>query len=157
MILDQIHNCALHGGMKRLYMECKTIELLLNQLHESSRKSIPHGQLRLRPYDVDRIHEARRIILEKIDSPPSLMELARQVGINTTKLKQGFQQVFKSTVYGAIRQERLRLAHGLLMEGRLSITEIGQQLGFSDASHFIREFSKHYGTTPGRLAKSRHK
>jgi AraC family transcriptional activator of pyochelin receptor len=48
----------------------------------------------------------------------------------------------------------LNRARLLLEENRLSITEISHQLGYSDASHFVREFSRQYGTTPGRFARA---
>ncbi len=152
LILDQIHACPYEGGMKKLYLEHKTMELVFRQLYER-RDVCMAREPQLRPGDVERLHEARRIMVDDIADPPSLTELSRQVGMNTAKLKTGFKQVFGTTVFGMLRNERLVRSRRLLLEGRLNITEISQDLGFSDASHFIREFSKHYGVTPGRFAR----
>lgn len=153
LILEQIHTCPYKGGMKQLLLEHKTMELIFRQLYECRGVVRGKGISQLRPGDVERLHEARRILLGDIVDPPSLSELSRRVGINTAKLKTGFRQVFGTTVFGLLREERLVRSRRLLLEGRLNITEIGQDLGFSDASHFIREFSKRYGTTPGRFAR----
>jgi len=46
----------------------------------------------LRLADIERIHEARDILISNMQNPPSLFNLARQVGLNDTKLKRGFRQ-----------------------------------------------------------------
>jgi AraC-like DNA-binding protein len=152
-ILDQITNNPYQGAMNRLYLECKSRELIIRQLYEMSNLPVAGDFQRLRPDDIERIHEAKRILLGDLERPPSLDELARRVGVGATKLKRGFRQVYGSTAYNLLRQERLHRARSLLMDSRLNVTEVAYKLGFSDTSHFIREFSRHYGTTPGRFSK----
>lgn len=154
-ILDQIYNCPYAGALLRLHLECKSLELIIRQLYEMMETGERPLRRKMRPQDIERINQAKAILLEYLDSPPNLSELARQVGINTTKLKQGFREAFGITPYALVRQERLAQAQHLLREGQLNVTEISHHLGFSDTSHFIREFTKIYGTTPGRFAKSR--
>ena len=57
--------------------------------------------------DVKSIHEAKNILLKTLDHPPSLIHLARKAGINHYKLKIGFKEVFGTTVFGFVRQQRL--------------------------------------------------
>jgi AraC-like DNA-binding protein len=155
MIIDQITNCPHQGAVGKIYMEGKVLELLACRLAlfgtAHCRRSLCK---RLGPKDVDRIHEAKERLLERIDNPPSLASLARQVGLNTTKLTQGFQDVFGTSTYNLLRKERISRARRALEERRMNVTETAHHFGYSDASHFIREFVKFYGTTPGAYLKT---
>ena len=154
IILNQIYTCPYHGIYKRLFLENKCMELIIRQLWDISHREGPKRSIRIPANDVERIHEAKKILINNLDNPPTLHELGRRVGINSNKLSRGFRQLFGTSVHTLLRQERLARARLLLEKERLSITEIGHQLGFSDASHFVREFSRQYGTTPGRFART---
>jgi AraC-like DNA-binding protein len=154
IILNQIYTCPYHGIYRRLFLKNKCTELIIRQLYDISQKECPKRDSGIPTGDIERIYEARKILTGNLDNPPTLQELGRQVGINTNKLSRGFRQLFGTTVHALLRQERLNRARMLLEEDRLSITEISHQLGFSDASHFVREFSRQYGTTPGRFART---
>jgi AraC-like DNA-binding protein len=153
MIIDQILNCPYQGDLRALYLEHKSMELMLRQFYELRRPGGYDNTSRLGPGDIDHIHEAKRILFKNIENPPALIEVAQQVGINPTKLKKGFRQVFGTTAYAMVRQERIRRACELLDVGHLNVTEIGYRLGFSDTSHFIRVFTKYYGVTPGKYSR----
>lgn len=154
VILDQIFNSPYQGVLWEMHLEYKSMELIIRQLYEAQGSEVTTRQSTLRPNDIERIREAEKILTSDLENPPTLEEMARRVGINTTKLKKGFREVFGTTAYALLREERLKRADRLLREDHMSITEIAHYLGFSDTSHFIREFSKHYGTTPGRFSRS---
>lgn len=154
MILEQIYHCPYRGAHGKMYLENKCLELIICQLEDTLVSAAERKQIRLVPRDIERIHEAKQIISHNLENPPTLQELSRMVGINRSKLSYGFRQVFGSTAHALLQKERLQLAGVLLSENRMNITEISQYLGFSDASHFVREFSKQYGTTPGKFAKT---
>lgn len=154
VILDQMFNCQFQGALRSMHMESKSMELIARQLYEAQGSGVTTKRLTLCPGDIERIREAERILTSDLENPPALEEMARRVGINITKLKRGFREVFGKTAYALLREERLRRADLLLREDRMSVTEIAYRLGFSDTSHFIKEFSKCYGTTPGRFSRS---
>ncbi|MCD8492238.1 MAG: AraC family transcriptional regulator [Geovibrio sp.] len=154
LIINQLTNSSYQGAMNRLFLESKSMELIVRQLYEISSCCGKCNCVRLLKGDIERIMEARNILQNSVGCPPSLDELARRVGINITKLKQGFRSVFETTPYAFLRSERMRIAENMLKDSSFNITEISHQLGFSDTSHFIREFVKFYGTTPGRFIKN---
>jgi AraC-like DNA-binding protein len=154
MIIDQIIHSPYEGELKRFFLEHKSMELILRQFYELQCSGGFNHTSRLRAGDIDNIHAAKRILFENIENPPALIDLAQRVGVNPTKLKKGFRHVFGTTAYAMVRQERIRRACDLLDQGTLNIAEIGHHLGFSDASHFIRVFTKYYGVTPGKYSKS---
>jgi len=154
MTLDQILNCPYQGALRQMYLEGKALELIVHQLSQlSAPEAVQRNHLRLRPDDLDRIHKAKDILLSDMENPPSLLELARKAGLNDTKLKRGFRQVFGTTVFGFFRHHRIDKSRELLNQGKLNLDEIAYLSGFCDTSHFIKDFSKHFGTTPGTYLK----
>jgi AraC-like DNA-binding protein len=52
-----------------------------------------------------------------------------------------------------VRMLRLETAFNLLKVGKLSITEIAYQTGFSSLSQFSRSFKKYYEKSPSEFLK----
>lgn len=148
-VLQQILHCPFHGVTKRIYLESKVWELMaLLIAQELEQHSDQQPARRLKPDDVDRIHQAKTILFERLDNPPSLIELARQVGLNDCTLKRGFRQVFGQTAFGLLHDYRLEQARQLLEERRLNVSEITQAIGFTNRSYFAAAFRKKFGVSP---------
>jgi len=83
-----------------MYLEAKTLEVVALELELilTSRQTSEQS-LKLQRDDIDRIHYAKEILIQRLNNPPSLMELARLVGLNERKLKIGFREVFKTTAF----------------------------------------------------------
>jgi len=155
MALSQIFHCPYQGMTRHIYLESKVLELItlkLEQMQESN-TSLSEFSV-LKKTDVDAIVYAKEILLQHIDHPPSLMELARSVGINDRKLKEGFRQVFGSTVFGYLQHHRLEQARFLLTETSLSIAQVARKVGYSNLSAFSTAFRKKYGINPRTYARS---
>lgn len=147
--LQQILNCPFQGITKRMYLESKVWELMVLLVEQELKLHEPKSCIySLKPDDVDRIHQARDILLQSLDNPPSLIELARQVGLNDCTLKRGFRQVFGTTAFGYLHNYRLEQAKQLLEERRLNISEIAQAIGFANRSYFAAAFRKKFGISP---------
>jgi AraC-like DNA-binding protein len=86
--------------------------------------------------------------MERMENPPSLPELARTAGLNETKLKRGFRQLYGTSVFGYLRNQRLDKACMLLASGEMNVTEVPYAVGFSSPSHFTRMFTRHCGVKP---------
>jgi AraC-like DNA-binding protein len=153
--LQQILQCPYHGLLKRRYLETKVWELLLlgvePLLAESQPRSQPVRKLKLE--EVDLIYEAQKILMQRLDNPPSLMELARMVGLNDRALKQGFRACFGTTVFNYLHHYRLDQAHQLLATGHLRVEDVSHQVGFSNRSYFAEAFRKKFGVNPGDYAR----
>lgn len=156
MIVDQIASCPFSGAVKRIYMQGKAMELIACRLARfGSGAELEAGACKLTARQTLLVREARERLLERLDDPPSLASLARQAGMNPGKLTEGFRCLYGVTPYGLLRQERIARAREALEDGQMNITETAHSFGYSDASHFIREFTRHYGTTPGAFLKAR--
>ncbi|PTE02891.1 helix-turn-helix transcriptional regulator [Pandoraea apista] len=95
---------------------------------------------------------ARDVLDERLQTPPSLPVLAREVGINVNKLCAGFRAQFGTTVHGYVRERRLATAFELLSARRISVSEAAWQCGYTD-SHFAKVFRARFGMLPNTLAR----
>jgi AraC family transcriptional activator of pyochelin receptor len=82
--------------------------------------------------------------------PPSLTKLADVAGTNTFKLKNGFKELFGTTVFGYLNEVKLVQAKDMLLSG-IQIKEVADILGYSSVQHFGTAFRKKFNTSPGKL------
>ncbi|TIH12829.1 AraC family transcriptional regulator [Marinifilum sp. JC120] len=149
-LLTQIIQCQYEGGLRKLFLESKVMDLLSIQLHDyikSETNTHPASQP-LRPDDVERIREASNFLISDLENPPSLRELAIHVGINERKLKNGFRQVYDTSVFGYFREFRMQKAYELLQQGNQNVTEVAYVIGYQNLSHFSNAFRKRFGLLP---------
>ena len=148
-LLQQILQCPYKGLTKRMYLESKAIELLALLMEEET--GIHQGDDQAALLDLsyrDRIHYAQEILLKNLTDPPSLMELARQVGMCDYNLKRGFKEIFGTTVFGYLRDRRLEKAQQLLLEPWMTVTEAARTVGYESNSAFTNAFKQSYGVSP---------
>lgn len=148
-IIQQLLQCPYQGLMQQLYLESKALELLslqFTQWAEDEQRS--NLTFKLRADEVERLHEARAFLLDNVSAPPSLMELARQVGLNERKLKQGFRQVFGTTVFGYLRDYRMQQAKQLLHNSNLTVASIAAMVGYRNPEAFSVAFQRQFAISP---------
>lgn len=146
VILRQILDCPYHGLTKHMYLEAKVLELLATQFHQLTKRS--GVALNLHSKDREQLHQARDILRRQFEQPPSLQVLARQVGLNDCKLKQGFRQLFGTTVFGYVRTCRMEQAQQLLQNCDLTIAAVAYRVGYASRSRFSHAFKQTVGLTP---------
>ncbi|HEC8323779.1 helix-turn-helix transcriptional regulator [Providencia huaxiensis] len=151
-ITHQLFACPTHSSLRQLYLSAKVSEITALCLHHSlsSANSAVMGTLRQR--DIDSLHMAKTILIQEIESPPSLDELAKRLGINTRKLTQGFRQLFGNSIYGWLQEYRLETAFQLLSMNDANISTVAYQVGYTPA-HFSVAFRKRFGISPNQLKK----
>lgn len=154
-IIATIHSilqCGYVGSFKKIYIEIKVHELLLLSLQNIPSLNV-NQKLLLRPSDLDKLREAREYLVEHMDNPGSLKELAHSVGMNDFKFKNGFKQIFGTTVFGLLHEERMHKARNLLMETEMSILDISVVTGYKNLSNFTAAFKKKFGYPPSAITK----
>lgn len=103
--------------------------------------------------DIKAVYALREELLNSIDKPPQLDVLATKVNMSVSKLGKVFKQIFGDSIYNYYQKLRMQEAAFLLREEKLSVSEVGYQLGFSNLSHFTRLFEKHIGVKPKKYSK----
>ncbi len=154
LVLSQFFNGNMVPSNQKLYYTGKTFELLslfFNQEETGDPESCP---FLLDEANVERIRQAKRIIIDRMQSPPSLKELAREVGLNEYQLKVGFKNIYGSPVFQFLTDYKMVHARKLLDTQGYKVNEVGFMVGYSNPSHFIAAFKRKFGTTPKKYLMS---
>ncbi len=154
IVLQQIINSKINSSIKDLYVKGKVYELLsLHFQHEENTDS-EYCPFLVDEQNVLKIRKAKEIIISRMAEPPSLQELANEIGLNIKKLKEGFKQIYGDTVFSFLFDYKMEHARRLLESNQFNVNEVGVQIGYSTASHFIAAFKKKFGTTPKKYVMS---
>lgn len=97
------------------------------------------------------LNKARDILLENIENPPSLSELSKEIGFNTTRLKKEFKAFFGVPVFKYLQNERLSSAHQLISQKKATVQEAAWHVGYDSLSSFSNAFSKKFGYRPSQI------
>ena len=103
-----------------------------------------------------RAHQARlavRFVHDNLSRPLSLGEIASHVHISTRQLARLFAQFTGTSPAQYIERARLDRAEALLLKSSLSLKAVAREVGYEDAAHFSRVFSKRNGNPPGDFRK----
>jgi len=152
--LSQILQHQPNTLMSRLYLKGKVYELLSLYFNPTEATDVAECPFLVDEENVRKIRNAKKIVLERMTNPPSLQDLADEIGLSLKKLKEGFKQLYGSTVYQFILDHKMNHARQLLGSGSYNVNEVALQLGYSNSSHFIDAFKKKFGTTPKKYLLS---
>ncbi|CAA0157116.1 helix-turn-helix domain-containing protein [Tenacibaculum maritimum] len=148
IVLQQILTAKNHSSIRNLYIKGKTYELLSLHFDSGENTSDEYCPFLVDEQNVLKIRKAKDIIISRMAEPPSLQELASEIGLSLKKLKEGFKQIYGDTVYSFLFDYKMEHARKLLESNQHNVNEVGLQVGYSTASHFITAFKKKFGTTP---------
>lgn len=150
-LAQQMWNAPYRGAAKRMYLQAKVFELVAMHLDLISAYREPiHDSTGLKPETIARIHHAKEILTTQLEYPPSLCELAQQVGVSVRTLQRGFPALFNTTVMGYLTQQRLQKAEILLRQGNYQVSEVANLVGYSHLGNFAAAFKRLYGITPSQ-------
>lgn len=152
-IAREIAECAHVGPLRALYLEAKSIELLIALLQllqgvdaPGLRGICPRGS------NAERLMEARRILITEFQFPPSLDELAGRIGMCTSAMTAGFRRMFGTTIVEFVQERRLNHAFMALRDGHMTVSQAAYSAGYSRA-YFSTLFRHRFGQTPGDVSR----
>ena len=154
IVLNQLINYNLNQSIKSLYFKGKAYELLSLYFNRSEDADIEQCPFLVDETNVIKIKNAKDIMISRMAEPPSLQELADEIGLSLKKLKEGFKQIYGDSVFSFLFDYKMEVARKLLEAGNDNVNEVGHKVGYSTSSHFIAAFKKKYGTTPKKYVMS---
>lgn len=141
------------GGMRRLYMQGKALELLSQQC--AAMEGFASDDT-LSARDMARLREARERLLADLGNPPGLEDLAAAVGLTPRRLNKGFRVVFGTTVYDYLREARMDAARQMLEDGGdIPLKRLAWAVGYTQTSNFVTAFRRRFGVSPARYRRGR--
>lgn len=149
-LTSQIMNCPIRGAERELYLGGKALQLAALAISSCISQATSQDTVQLSSKEIERIRQARELLIASMQKPPSLEGLAQQVGLNVRKFSDGFRRVYGSTVFGFLQEYRLEQAYKLISSGEMSVSEAAYHVGYG-AAHFATIFRKRFGISPSSL------
>jgi AraC-like DNA-binding protein len=150
--LEDLHSCQLKGRRRRLFLQSRALEMVCEALealeHSDGFESIEPTRLSARS-----VLKAQQLLAENFASPPSLRDLAQEVGMSRTALCTGFRRILGQSVFDYIQDLRMQQALTLLNERDRPIADVAYAVGYNRASSFSVAVHRHFGATPTELRR----
>lgn len=131
-----------------LHHQANILKLLALITESTSLKLPPESEPCLRSEDEEALNAAAAYLEENLSADHSLAQISRTVHLNEFKLKKGFREYHRTTVFGYLRLKRMERARALLINGRAKVIDAAQAVGYANPSHFSRAFRKTFGMNP---------
>lgn len=154
IVLNQLINFNIAPSIRNLYYKGKAYELLSLYFNRTEDANAEQCPFLVDEENVLKIRRAKEIVIANMAEPPSLQELASEIGLSLKKLKEGFRQIYGDSVYSFLFDYKMEFARRLLDTGDYNVNEVGLKVGYSTSSHFIAAFKKKFGTTPKKYIMS---
>lgn len=81
---------------------------------------------------------------------PNACELAERFGVSPSNLSHQFKRATGDTLASYIAERKMAIARQLLVETDMDVAQIGEKLGYTHPSSFIRMFHRVQGMTPAQ-------
>lgn len=138
--------------LELVYSEAKAREALCLIFHELAHleKAEP---AKYRGTDVNKFQEAYEFLLMHFNPPPTITQLARMIGLNETKLKSGFKDIYGVTIHEFANQKRMEYAMKILQDQRLPVSIAAEMAGYKHQATFTTAFKSYFGIRPSDVKK----
>lgn len=100
-----------------------------------------------------RMQAAVDYISKHYAEPIEIADIAEVASLSISQFERRFRTAFKQTPSRFLIRYRLTRASQKLVHTEHTLSQIAQDVGFYDHSHFSREFQKLFGDSPGRYRK----
>lgn len=148
--LEEILQSKRQGMFLKLQIESSTLRLLMLQFEQMENHDCSVF-CSLKRADVDKVYEAKKIILANLSQWITVSELAKIVGTNEHTLKRGFKELFGAPIFEFIKNYKMDEARKMLYETEINISYISDKLGYKNVTHFSAAFKRKFGCTPREL------
>jgi len=145
----------MHRGFPcgRVFLEGMAVAVAAQVVHRHSSlgvaASAPRGTMPLR-----KLRQVLSYIEDQLSTDPSLQEIARVSGLSISHCKALFRRSMGLPVHQYVIRRRVERAALLLRDGRLPISQVALETGFSHQSHLARHMHRVLGVSPGVLRNS---
>jgi AraC family transcriptional regulator, transcriptional activator of the genes for pyochelin and ferripyochelin receptors len=139
--------CPYTGKLRLIYLEAKALELCclivaaLDRLANLASEYYSEA-------DLMHFQKAREIVATRFNPVPRMSEIARELGINETKLKRGFKALFGKPLNEYGRECRMQYAMQLLRDQHMPISRVAEQAGYNHQTTFANAFKQRFGYRP---------
>ena len=147
-LMASLRHPPVFASAQRIWYQAKALELMAAFLFRAppEKEFFCQRQNRL---SQDRVDRVVAILKSNLAEPPALEALGKQVGCSPFYLSRTFSRQMGKTISQYLRQLRMEQAAELLRAGRLNVTQVAMEVGYSSSSHFSVAFHETFGCCPG--------
>ena len=146
--VDELLSIDADAGMAELVRDACILDILVESfryLLSVDDRGPPKDRIRLR--DEVKVEKAAEHLMRTLVDPPSIPDLARLVGLNSSKLKYAFKALKGVTIGEFVRTARLNRAAEHLRHDE-DVEAAALLVGYRHAGNFARLFRERYGVSP---------
>jgi AraC family transcriptional regulator, regulatory protein of adaptative response / methylphosphotriester-DNA alkyltransferase methyltransferase len=92
--------------------------------------------------------DAVRVIEASYADDISLDDVARRVASSRRQLQRSFAEIGNTTFREHLTRVRMKAAAEMLANGRLTVREVAQRVGYRQPAQFAKAFRRYQGTAP---------
>ena len=140
-----IHLLGLWHGPKLAFEVARFLVVYLRRTGDFEQESV---YLQYRNHLDDLVHRAQNTLIETLDRPPTLDQLAEQVGASTRNLSRRFRRSLGLSVGEYLRELRLERARALLLEEGSKVDDVARSCGFSGPRQLRNLYQQRFGRSP---------
>ncbi|HWL53043.1 MAG TPA: AraC family transcriptional regulator [Chthoniobacteraceae bacterium] len=137
-----------YAGAHRIWYHAKALEVAAALFYHPGPDEDLFCQ-RQKNQNTERVEKVIALLKENLSEPLSLEEIGKRVGCSHYYLSRIFTQEMGKPIFQYLRNLRMDRAAELLLEGRLNVTQVALEVGYSSPSHFSTAFHDAFGCCPG--------
>lgn len=148
-VIEQFLEIPYTGARRLMFAQAKAQEALCAciDLWQGALVEQPTANV-LSARDLRLIEKARDLIVADLQRAPTIPELARAVGTNTSKLKRGFKFLYGMTLFEFGQRCRMNTALRLLVHERMPVGQVAASVGYQHQTSFTASFRQYFGFAP---------
>jgi AraC-like DNA-binding protein len=130
-----------------LYAKYSILEFFFKAVRsaEKQKKSIPASFM---DDEIQKIQQLKSEIEQCFLMIENAGELYSKVGMNRSKINQGFKHLYGVSVAKFVHKCKMEYAYSMLKERKMNVSQCAFAVGYSNVGHFISAYKKLYGITP---------
>jgi len=151
-LLTQVYQLMLAGKRAATPLHARSLAVLIACLENISEQPL-WEPVTLSMSEAQAIYQAKTRMQENLKQEWTLKELTQLTGLNDYKLKTGFQQLYQSSPADYLRDVRMEKAWHLLTGKKNSVSQVAEEVGYTNLSAFSKAFKKYYRITARERSK----
>lgn len=155
-VLAEIDSADKYQEFRGVFVEGKMIELLALVLYgisyNKTEQTPRQAFISAAQDDVKRLESLRRRIQFYPQDEYRACDIARELSMSESKLTRLFRSLYGISLHRYVQNQRLDKAASILVDGGVNISEAALKSGYTNMSHFSKEFQKKFGVSPKKFS-----
>ncbi|WP_075341107.1 helix-turn-helix domain-containing protein [Tenacibaculum agarivorans] len=152
-ILKTILTKGEKGVNNKLKLKIQTLELMSTFIEKMQHKDVqPKSDIMTNPSRRKILKAEKRLSDAIFEGFPGIENLASDIGMSTTKLKNDFKETYGYSLFKYFQLKQMESAKEMLLQDpSLKISYVANILGYINPSKFSAAFKKNYGYLPSEV------